>query len=212
MTQPSEEGMIRDLEAHMESDKDILFRDVPEVCSVCDKASTTGSLKRCAACRFFYYCSVDCQRQHWQEHKPQCKKFTDLRNLYTLVPAWYLHYCLRWTRIDEFIWRAKKHRTDLVEKIKAKSSVVHLQASWIPSPIVIDGNSKHLVVYLSYLISPEGEEEEFSEQTFYRVFLCGTQSYNDRVTCGNSFVDNVTSELQAHGITVAKVVRGVGLN
>ena len=31
-------------------------------------------LRRCARCRTVSYCSVDCQRQHWPEHKQRCKQ------------------------------------------------------------------------------------------------------------------------------------------
>jgi hypothetical protein len=27
----------------------------------------------CAGCRTARYCSRDCQRQHWKQHKPGCK-------------------------------------------------------------------------------------------------------------------------------------------
>lgn len=93
-----------------------------------------------------------------------------------------------------------------MKRIKDHSGVVHLQASWVPSPIVIDGNFRHLVVYLSY-----PDEEEFSDQLFYRVFLCGSQSYANRVQKGNDFIDAVKNELTNNHIEVEKIVRGVGL-
>ena len=41
-------------------------------CSACKKVSQ--SLKRCSRCRSTVYCSVECQRQHWAQHKMACKK------------------------------------------------------------------------------------------------------------------------------------------
>lgn len=37
-------------------------------CAVCDKTSN----QRCGRCRSIFYCSVDHQRQHWSQHKPNC--------------------------------------------------------------------------------------------------------------------------------------------
>lgn len=47
-----------------ESDK--LRRD-PGYCNICKK--TEGELKRCAACQEVDYCSIECQRADWKEHK-----------------------------------------------------------------------------------------------------------------------------------------------
>ncbi|CAN0144317.1 unnamed protein product, partial [Ectocarpus fasciculatus] len=38
-------------------------------CSNCGK---DGSLRPCSRCRQVRYCSKDCQRQHWREHKRDC--------------------------------------------------------------------------------------------------------------------------------------------
>uniref|UniRef100_A0A383W4U2 MYND-type domain-containing protein n=1 Tax=Tetradesmus obliquus TaxID=3088 RepID=A0A383W4U2_TETOB len=32
-----------------------------------------GRLLACSACGCVFYCSKDCQKAHWREHKPQCK-------------------------------------------------------------------------------------------------------------------------------------------
>lgn len=81
-----------------------------------------------------------------KDHKPMCAKFNNLCKLYRseVVPIWYaldiccqcctlsqsfwfrfysdftryLHYCLRWTRIDEFFYSAKLHREALAKRIK----------------------------------------------------------------------------------------------
>jgi hypothetical protein len=41
-------------------------------CAACNKVSP--SLKRCSRCRSTVYCSVECQHQHWSQHKIVCKK------------------------------------------------------------------------------------------------------------------------------------------
>ncbi|CAN0435888.1 unnamed protein product [Ectocarpus sp. 13 AM-2016] len=38
-------------------------------CSNCGK---DGSLRPCSRCRHVRYCSRDCQRQHWKDHKRDC--------------------------------------------------------------------------------------------------------------------------------------------
>jgi len=37
-------------------------------CQVCGKES----IKKCSRCNLAWYCSPDCQRKHWKEHKPVC--------------------------------------------------------------------------------------------------------------------------------------------
>lgn len=32
------------------------------------------TLKACGKCRYVQYCSDNCQRAHWSEHKPECDK------------------------------------------------------------------------------------------------------------------------------------------
>jgi len=40
-------------------------------CSSC--SSTSKPLKICSGCQSANYCSVDCQKSHWKEHKQACK-------------------------------------------------------------------------------------------------------------------------------------------
>ncbi|KAJ7277651.1 hypothetical protein C8J57DRAFT_1307400 [Mycena rebaudengoi] len=40
-------------------------------CSM-DDCFNYRNLKECARCRSAYYCSVECQRKNWQQHKPVC--------------------------------------------------------------------------------------------------------------------------------------------
>ncbi len=41
-----------------------------QVCSVCSKRQ--GKLKRCSACHLICYCSAECQKKDWKEHKLVC--------------------------------------------------------------------------------------------------------------------------------------------
>jgi len=43
-----------------------------KICWYCNKESE-AKLKICSKCTKARYCSVDCQRAHWSEHKKICK-------------------------------------------------------------------------------------------------------------------------------------------
>lgn len=47
-------------------------------------------LKMCSACRTTWYCSTQCQRQHWKSHKPNCRPFSQSTTV-TLIPTYYEH-------------------------------------------------------------------------------------------------------------------------
>jgi MYND finger/Ankyrin repeats (3 copies) len=48
----------------------------PTSCSFCEK--TDGKLRACSVCHSVLYCSRDCQRAHWQAHKPNCLSPSDV--------------------------------------------------------------------------------------------------------------------------------------
>jgi hypothetical protein len=50
--------------------------DYPECCfPECDKR-TGPYIKVCSGCKKVRYCSVDCQKSHWELHRPLCKLTT----------------------------------------------------------------------------------------------------------------------------------------
>ena len=52
-------------------------RNLVVVCSGCGgDAKPSGTLKTCSRCRAAAYCSSDCQKSHWAEHKLPCKKLS----------------------------------------------------------------------------------------------------------------------------------------
>ena len=48
-----------------------------DTCALCGVNSTTTKLSNCSACNRAQYCSGDCQRADWKEHKPICKLITE---------------------------------------------------------------------------------------------------------------------------------------
>ena len=55
-------------------------KEVPQPvlkCAVCGKTGSGDKqekpLKSCSQCKSIFYCSVDCQRADWKEHKPICR-------------------------------------------------------------------------------------------------------------------------------------------
>ncbi|BGP02448.1 hypothetical protein NBRC10513v2_006093 [Rhodotorula toruloides] len=42
------------------------------LCLGCGKYDTANTRLRCTACRMVFYCSAECQRTHWPEHKHEC--------------------------------------------------------------------------------------------------------------------------------------------
>ncbi len=48
----------------------LLAQEVVKSCAICSKEST----KYCSTCKKIYYCSAECQKKHWPEHKKVCKK------------------------------------------------------------------------------------------------------------------------------------------
>ncbi len=42
-------------------------------CEACGALDSPGSaLRKCTRCTVVYYCSKDCQKRHWKEHRPRC--------------------------------------------------------------------------------------------------------------------------------------------
>jgi len=122
---------------------------------------------------------------------------------------------MNWTKIEEFLLEAKRHQITLISAIKSSfkdlASVTDLLASWIPSQISIDGNTKHLVIYLSYPYwDEEAQEEHYSEQQLYQIFLVGPEKAKQSHNYGTRAIDSVKEDLQRCQITVRNITHGCG--
>lgn len=55
----------------------------------CESCGTEQSgLRQCARCHTVRYCSVECQREHWPTHRPDCRAFSPSTTV-TLKPQYY---------------------------------------------------------------------------------------------------------------------------
>jgi Cdc37 Hsp90 binding domain/MYND finger len=45
----------------------------------CERCEKDGeNFKRCSRCKSVYYCTVDCQKEHWNKHRPDCDFYRTL--------------------------------------------------------------------------------------------------------------------------------------
>jgi len=84
-----------------------------------------------------------------------------------------------------------------------------MQASWVRIPVTVDGNNRHLVIYLTFI---DHITEEPSDQTFYRVFLVGPTSVQDTNGRGLEMLNQSKRELDEQGIKCTSVVVGAGFD
>jgi len=213
----SEEEMMNEIEAAIAScDEPPLGLEElrKSTCANCYEkgvSSHTIQLLRCNRCKFFRYCSKECQQEHWPKHKSACVQF-DLavqRSTPETMPLFYLRFVHCFIRVDEFLYASRKHRESLVSKIKLVSGKcdVTAQASWVRLPVLIDGNNRHLVVYLTHF---DNVSKEPSDQTYYRLFLVGpTHDTNGR---GLEMVKKCKRELGEQGVTCTSIVAGAGFD
>ncbi|KAK7090338.1 uncharacterized protein [Littorina saxatilis] len=45
-----------------------------EKCAECGQKGDVDTIRRCSACNAIRYCSRDCQKRHWSQHKADCRK------------------------------------------------------------------------------------------------------------------------------------------
>ncbi|KLO19545.1 hypothetical protein SCHPADRAFT_992784 [Schizopora paradoxa] len=54
-------------------------------CGHCLVSMNEQTLKKCSGCKFVHYCSTECQRNDWKEHRMQCKILTQSPEVYQLT-------------------------------------------------------------------------------------------------------------------------------
>ncbi|KIK57168.1 hypothetical protein GYMLUDRAFT_263235 [Collybiopsis luxurians FD-317 M1] len=94
------------------------------------------TLKICAKCKQVRYCSKECQKQHWSEHKQNCRKYQVVVNYY----GWMMEYdwLLRWVATEAL----RAHTTDgilhnIIEIYLTYSDKAPSHLGPLPSPFYI---------------------------------------------------------------------------
>ena len=55
------------------------FRWYMRKCNVCGLTQKQKKLKKCGSCKCVFYCSLECQKRDWKDHKKVCKTLTVYR-------------------------------------------------------------------------------------------------------------------------------------
>jgi hypothetical protein len=78
-------------------------KNTKSICSNCYLPSET-KFKVCSGCKSqkVFYCSVDCQNQHWSEHKKHCEKIETQNTQNTKKPKTYLCTCCYFLSTTKF--------------------------------------------------------------------------------------------------------------
>jgi hypothetical protein len=87
MSQPSATPFVCPLQLGYHAGRSRAEREVPEEreaaarkrCAVC--GIPLADVKQCGGCRKVAYCSRECQRKHWPQHKEECRRLQAARGL-----------------------------------------------------------------------------------------------------------------------------------
>lgn len=48
-------------------------------CDACQQPHNISTLLRCSRCKSVYYCSKECQKMHWKQHKSSCQEYVHIQ-------------------------------------------------------------------------------------------------------------------------------------
>jgi tetratricopeptide (TPR) repeat protein len=72
----------------------------PALCDNCQK-SDLDAKHRCSQCRSVYYCSAECQKQHWKSsHKSECKKVVEKKKKHEEMKQFAIKKALKYLNED----------------------------------------------------------------------------------------------------------------
>jgi hypothetical protein len=86
-------SMKKGKEERMEAQEKGTYR----TCIIC--TSKTELMKRCASCYLVWYCSVECQRAGWKDHKRDCK---ETQSMYISVKLEQSNYATNWSNVVSY--------------------------------------------------------------------------------------------------------------
>ena len=129
--------------------------------------SDKSSIKRCASCKYFYYCSLECQNEHWHKvHKYHCKYLAGKKKQKHIKHDPSLcRYCLEEANVGEKAMSSSKNSclgcpwSNTAHSIGGfNSSVIMIYGSKAPSPFQLgeitgryDSLIEHTLVILQRL-------------------------------------------------------------
>ena len=74
------EGVLSCSEVDSDDDHDDDVIELPDFCANCNCKPFGVILKRCSRCQLSQYCSVECQKENWKEHKFACSVISSQRS------------------------------------------------------------------------------------------------------------------------------------
>ena len=122
-----------------------------DACVACKKKFEQNK-KRCSACKKVYYCSVECQRNHWGEHKKICKKLSFVKKLYNQTQAKYIEYLTNLSLDND--WGDNRYKVlfnNVLDKIKDVSD----GCSSKREQLLMESYKKYVAGMLCDLFSPK---------------------------------------------------------
>jgi hypothetical protein len=57
-----------------------LKKDALQECTCCNELKVATEFKKCSNCKVAYYCSAECQKKHWKQHKSYCYEVCPKKN------------------------------------------------------------------------------------------------------------------------------------
>jgi len=131
-------------------------------CHYCFK-KCSAPLKECSMCHFAIYCSTECQKEHWTEHRLMCgiiKKSSSFINPRSIPSLVYIVSTLYW----------KLHNIDHPKFNTAFKNEVNQTSQMISLPSQLPAETREKYIELSYLLTKfnqltisEGNMLEFFE-------------------------------------------------
>lgn len=128
-------------------------------CSNCYKIGNAEKrLYKCSKCGIEDYCSEDCQRQHWKQHKRECDKLTDLEKEIALSTRMATlrfmnqHFETVFRRIDDFCSRTGLEAKDAVVDVNFMPNEDGIIPAFADEPVF---NIEPVQKYISGEVAPE---------------------------------------------------------
>uniref|UniRef100_H2Y4A3 [histone H3]-lysine(4) N-trimethyltransferase n=1 Tax=Ciona savignyi TaxID=51511 RepID=H2Y4A3_CIOSA len=153
----------------------VMSSHIDVVCHFCLKAPgqpgvPVEDLHRCTACKFAQYCSKECQKKAWVEHKAECAAIK------RITPGKPVDQTRLVARI---LWR-KKREQDLKEKqeelVKIEELEDHLSKRTPEEKEAIDEKVYSFGDYFTYDEMPESDEEMYH---LFAIIDCNAIGLND---------------------------------